>query len=736
MDADVDSETLVFEGWRFERSARVLYRQDATGAWRPASVGSRGLAILALLLERPGSLVPRDTLIKAVWPGVIVEPQNLTVQIAALRRVLDDSRPGESCIQTVPGRGYRFVPRVTQAEVVSPDPKATPTADLVAVRETPAVSRGRRTWRPWVAGFGGATIVALLLVIRAWHGGWLAGSPAPPRLSFVVLPFENLSGDPAQNYLAEGITDDLTTDLSGLPQMFVIARSSAGSYAGKTVDPRTLGRDLGVRYVVEGSMRKLGDVLRMDVRLISTETGAQLWADRFDEPIKDLSAGQEEIVERIGQTLNVAVLDIESARSKRERRTNPDAFDLILRARSLGRHPMGPREYAESLALYEQALRFDPNSIIAMTGLAEELIRRTFTGFDTKADDLARAAKLVSDATAIDPDNPNVLDAAAFLLHEQQRFSDEIPVLQHLLDRFPNWSPAYNQLGDCLIRMGRAEEAILMIKTAMRLDPQGIFAWSHYENLGWALFQLGRDEESIVATQRALAANPNNAPYYLAQFKLRLAAAHARLGELDEAHRAVADANRIWPYHTVRSQWPRSSTNSVYIMQVERYQAGLRLAGQRDHADENADFGVAPDNTLHREPAGPTPTTTPGATTIHTSELQQFLADRTPIIIDTASHWWYRSIPGAVALKGAGWGGSTSDVMQDRLRHKMQELTKGDLSTPIVAVGWNSERFDGRNLALRLVALGYTQVYWYRGGREAWEVNGLAETGAASEQDW
>ena len=127
--------------------------------------------------------------------------------------------------------------------------------------------------------------------------------------------------------------------------------------------------------------------------------------------------------------------------------------------------------------------------------------------------------------------------------------------------------------------------------------------------------------------------------------------------------------------------------------------------------------------------------TVPGATTIRTAELQQLLADRKPIVIDPMLYWWGRSIPGAIGLKHAGSGGSYSDTMQDRLGRKMLELTGGDLSRPIVAVGFNSERFDGRNLALRLVALGYTQVHWYRGGREAWEVSGLPETEVAP-QEW
>ena len=221
----------------------------------------------------------------------------------------------------------------------------------------------------------------------------------------------------------------------------------------------------------------------------------------------------------------------------------------------------------------------------------------------------------------------------------------------------------------------------------------------------------------------------------LAQYHIGIAAAHARLGQIDEAHRAIADANRLWPYDTVRAHYPDDPSSVVYVAQVERYQAALRLAGHRDHADEDADFGVASDDTLHADLAGLTPTTAPGATTIRTAELERLLAAQKPIVIDPLMNCWGRSIPGAVGLTRAGWGATYSDEQQERLRRKMHELTKVDLSTPIVAVGWNSERFDGRNLALRLVALGYTQVYWYRGGREAWEVQGLPESDV-DKQEW
>ena len=226
------------------------------------------------------------------------------------------------------------------------------------------------------------------------------------RLSIVVLPFENLSDARGEDYLAEGITDDLTTDLSRVPGMFVIARESAYTYRGKAVDVRKVGEELGVRYVLEGSVRKLGEMLRVNAQLIATETGAHLWADRFDQQLNDLNAGQDAIVRRIGQTLDVALADVESARSKSERPTNPDAFDLIQRARALRLHPMGPREKAQRLALYDQALRLDPTSVSAMTGLVFAL---------GAGDGLERAAKLLADATAIRPNQYSVPAATAFL---------------------------------------------------------------------------------------------------------------------------------------------------------------------------------------------------------------------------------------------------------------------------------------------------------------------------------
>ena len=207
----------------------------------------------------------------------------------------------------------------------------------------------------WSAAGSCAIAIAVLLVAAAWHGGSFAATPSPPRLSIVILPFENLGGDTRDDYLADGITDDLTTELSHIPGALVVARESAYTFKGNAVDVRKLGEGLGVRYALEGSVRRLGSTLRVNVQLVSTETGVHLWWDRFDEAVSEMSAGQEQIVTRMRDQLGISMVEIENARSLRERLTNPDAFDLILQARSIG--PACPQDGPEPDAGHDRDLR-------------------------------------------------------------------------------------------------------------------------------------------------------------------------------------------------------------------------------------------------------------------------------------------------------------------------------------------------------------------------------------------
>jgi TolB-like protein/tetratricopeptide (TPR) repeat protein len=585
----------------------------------------------------------------------------------------------------------------------------------------------------WISG-AGLLVAAVVVTVRLLQTSQEAA--APPRMSVAVLPFDNLSGDGSEDYLAEAITDDLTTDLSHMPQAMVIAHASARAVRSRNLDVHQIGRELGVRYVIEGSVRRTGTALRINVQLVSAETGGHLWADRFDRELSGMVAGEDDVLVRMRRALGFSLVDIEAGRSRRERPSNPDAFDLILRARWWTNQLPSRDRMQRAQALYEQALRLDPNSVPAMTGLANVLSEQdmNWAGQWLSADAEQLAAKLVADALASAPSSEDAMVAQVRLLHGQTRFKELLDPSQRLVALYPNNPEGYHHLARAMQFEGRFSEAVTLFDKAIRLDPLEPRVFQRYGFMAFSMMMAGRYDESAVWFERALAANPDAPPPLLARRYRNMSASLALAGRLDDARRAAREADRLWPYDTARSTYPLDIRSPALVTHELVFQRGLRLAGVRDHADENADFGVRPDNALHATLAGYTPLTVPGARTVRTDELAHMLdPDTRPVVIDPATHYWGRSLPGAVAVSKAGLAGSQDDRIQERLRDRMKELTSGDIARPIVAIGWNSESFDGYNLALRLVALGYSNVYWYRGGREAWEVAGLPETSLAIE---
>jgi len=362
-----------------------------------------------------------------------------------------------------------------------------------------------------------------------------------------------------------------------------------------------------------------------------------------------------------------------------------------------------------------------------MASIAYYLLDATTTGLGTSFDNLQRIEHLLKQANAIAPNSAVVLNWTLYWLSTMGRCPEVIEMAQHAINADPNQpTGVYNELGKCKTQTGHAEEEIPLQATADRRNPRSSYKFRRYNRMGFASLMLGRDQDAIGFYRRSLAMNGEEGS--VQRTYRELAAAYARAGHQEEAKQALIEADRLWPFDTVRSHAPEILTSAVYLDQYRRYQDALRAAGERDHAEEDADYAVPMDTDLHNERGGLTPIAAPGATTIRTADLSRLLAETRPVVIDTLANSWGRSIPGAIGLKFAGLGGSFTDSAQERLRSKIRELTGADLHRPIVAVGWNSERFDGRNLALRLVALGYTRVYWYRGGREAWEVNGQPET--------
>jgi len=276
MDALASTDICLFESFRLDRRGGALSRRDERGAYVSVAIGSRALDILGVLVERAGELCSRAEIIDAVWPGTAVEDSNLNVQIAALRRVLDQGREGSSCIQTVPGRGYRFTAPVTRDyPAIAENAGASRKNDRVPVG---AASPGRQRFR-WLRGGIMVAAIGALVTIAAfatWY--WQAPSSgelrSAPRLSIVVLPFTNLSDDREQQYFADGFTDDLTTDLSRVANMFVISHNTAFTYKDKIVSAKQVGHELGIRYVLKGSVRRSANQIRVNSQLIDAGTNA------------------------------------------------------------------------------------------------------------------------------------------------------------------------------------------------------------------------------------------------------------------------------------------------------------------------------------------------------------------------------------------------------------------------------------------------------------------------------
>ena len=378
------SDIFLFEDFRLDRPGG-LFRSNGTGTFEPVGIGSRALDILGVLIERAGEVVSKDEIVAAVWPATVVEDSNLTVQISALRQVLDRGRSNGSCIQTVSGRGYRLAAAVTpfadQARSGASPVHGAKELDHEKTVETlvPAVTAD--TARPGVAAdlpprklaaarrrlgadrlaLAAMVAVAMVTAIGAW---WLSPTTefsatrtarvdtpialprVAPQLSIVVLPFTGFSSDPDQQFFADGITDDLTTALSGIPNSFVISRNTASIYQHKPTDTKQIGRELGIRYIVEGGVHRWGNFVRVNARLIDAATDAQLRALSF-EGDADPPALQYDFTRRLYSALYTELFAAEAARLTE----HPDALGYLLRGRLASMKAISRARYVVDPAL-------------------------------------------------------------------------------------------------------------------------------------------------------------------------------------------------------------------------------------------------------------------------------------------------------------------------------------------------------------------------------------------------
>ncbi len=397
-----------------------------------------------------------------------------------------------------------------------------------------------------------------------------------PRLSIVVLPFVNLSADSGQDYFVDGVTESLTTDLSRIPGAFVIARNTAFTFKGKPVDARAIGRELGVRYVMEGSVQGGGDRIRVNAQLIDTETGSHLWAERFDKPRADIFDMQDEITTRLARTVGIELVAAEGRRAERERPNNMDAVDLAMRGWAILNQPLSLQRAREARELFDAALRLDDRNVEALIGLASYHVNNVRTFAATNRDEELRiAATATTKALTLAPGNALAHFVRANVLHVSGATERSLRELEFAITLDRNLAWAHADAGFMKVLLGRAEEAEADLANAIRLSPRdpGLDRW--YGLLGIADLYLGRLESALDRLRKSVEINPDVA---LTQFFL--AAASALNGHAAEAREARDAGLRLDANFTVaRFRNERRSDNPIFLAQRERIFEGLSLAG-------------------------------------------------------------------------------------------------------------------------------------------------------------
>jgi adenylate cyclase len=409
------------------------------------------------------------------------------------------------------------------------------------------------------------------------------GSPRAAPLSIVVLPFANLNDDPEQEYFADAITDDLTTDLSRISGSFVIAYTTAQTYRDKPLDVRRIGHDLDVRYVLEGSVRRMAERVAVNAQLIDTNSGAHVWAERFEADRRNLYEEQREITGRLARTLNLELLEAAGHWVEKEKNVDPDASDLVMRGWVMWFRPLSVATHEEARRAFERALEIDPRSVDAKIGVATVLVSNVGTGLShSPQQDGGRAERLLLEAIEQDANSSRAHEALGALRRIQNRLTEARIEYETSVSLDRNNAHALLGLGQTLMFLGRPEDAVPMIESSIRLDPRDPNAAFGDWSLGTCLMLLGHVDRAADLLRKARAENPR--VYY---FQIYLAGALGLRGDIDEARAALAEVVRLKPEANSLAGWstlqPWTSNPAFAALRANTLDVGLRRAGMPDH---------------------------------------------------------------------------------------------------------------------------------------------------------
>jgi TolB-like protein/class 3 adenylate cyclase len=394
-----------------------------------------------------------------------------------------------------------------------------------------------------------------------------------PRLSIVVLPFANIGGDPEQEYFVDGVTESLTTDLSRMRGTLVIGRHTAFTYKGKNINLKQIGHELGVRYVLEGSVQRGGNRMRVNTQLIDAATGNHLWAERFDKRLTDLFDMQDEIVARLASQLGTQLIAAEARRA--ERVSNPDSLDLCFQGMAWIGKGRAPEYLSRARDYFDRAMTLDPGNIDALVWRAYVDSHTPIFATDDRAAQFAAAEAALTKALSLAPEHAFAHVCLGLLQTSTNRAVQGIAECERALALDRNLATAHAAIGSAKCYIGRAEETEAHVREALRLSPRDTFAYIWMVNAGLAKLLLGSDKEAVAQLRRSIEINLNYPNSYF-----WLAAALAHLDRLDEARSAVHAGLALAPTFTMRRYRAGApSDNPIYLAQRERVAEGLRKAG-------------------------------------------------------------------------------------------------------------------------------------------------------------
>jgi TolB-like protein/cytochrome c-type biogenesis protein CcmH/NrfG len=514
-----------FEEFVLDPERRELRRADTLIALEP-----QVFDLLLYLVRNRERVATRDNLLDAVWNGRVVSESTLTSRINAARRAVNDNGDEQRLIRTIARKGVRFVGAVTELSTAAMSAAAGIRSDVAPT-----------------------------------------GLPLPDRPAIAVLPFTNMSGEAEQDYFSDGITEDIITALSKLRWFFVIARNSSFIYKGRTVHLRQVAEELGVRYVVEGSVRKDGDRVRITAQLNDTATGSHLWAERYDRKLADVFAVQDEITERIVAAIEPQLYAAESFRAARKPPGSMDAWDLLMRALS---HywRVTRQDHVVAQALLEKAIALDPNYGKALGLLGTSYMFTAHMGWMEMAAAMPVAERAARAAIRADDEDAWAHNALGHVDLFARRFEDSLAEFETALRLNPNFALAQGYYGLALSYCGRWQDADEAARRAIRLSPRDPYAPVYFGIAAYARFLGGDDEEAIRLAQEALR---QRSDFVGAHRVLTAAAGMAGHGEIARA--ALKELRRAQP--NVSLAWITEFMPIKLTPDRERYLEGFRRAG-------------------------------------------------------------------------------------------------------------------------------------------------------------